>query len=184
MTGYLEEHLGRRIPTKELAAWLDLDVDSIRRHYQSFGGIRPIAGGKILFFERNVVDALRGAQHAIENSERRSYPLEGASPETGPDQAETLRHQGRGFGMGGNRKEDGLGSEDRHGLFAPAMGGKVPRSRKGIRQKNLQRQEAGTAGTVRGKDRQGQGSPDDRKPAVPGNKPHAGQGFSSTQSAI
>ena len=33
MTAYLEEQLGRRIPTKELAAWLDLDVDTILRNY-------------------------------------------------------------------------------------------------------------------------------------------------------
>lgn len=184
MTAYLEEQLGRRIPTKELATWLDLDVDSIRRHYQSFGGIRPIAGGKILFFERNVVDALRGAQHAIENSERRTYPVEGAGPEAGPDQAKTLRQQGRSLGMGGNRKKGGLGGDDRHGLLAERLGGKVPRSRSKVRQKNLQCQEAGTAGTVRGENRKRQGRSVDCEPAGPSDEPHAGQGFGGPQSPI
>lgn len=38
MTAYLEDHLGRRIPTKELAKWLDLDVD------QSDDIIKPSVG--------------------------------------------------------------------------------------------------------------------------------------------
>ena len=67
MSKFLEEHLGHRIPTKELARWLDLDVDAVRRHYEAFGGIRPIPGGRILFFERNVVDALRGSNHGIKD---------------------------------------------------------------------------------------------------------------------
>lgn len=94
MTAFLEEQLGRRIPTKELAEWLGLDVDAVRRHYQAFGGIRPIPKGKILFFERNVVDALTGSNHGIEDTEGRSYSLEGAGPEDGPDQTETLQHEG------------------------------------------------------------------------------------------
>lgn len=115
-TPHLEDKLGRRIPTKELAAWLQLDVDSLRRHYQAFGGIRPIPNGKILFFERNVVDALRGAYHAVEDHKRWAYSLEGESPEAWTDQTETVRHQGTGSGMGGRRKKGGL-EPDRHGLF-------------------------------------------------------------------
>ena len=65
MSAFLEEHLGRRIRTADLARWLGLDVASVRRNYTAFGGVRPIPGGKILFFERNVVDALRGGQHGI-----------------------------------------------------------------------------------------------------------------------
>ena len=124
MVSYLEEHLGRRISTKELAVWLQLDVDSLRRHYDAFGGIRPVPGGKILFFERNVVDALRGKYHAVEDHERWTYPVERENSEERPDQAETVRHQGASPGMGGARKKGGLES-DRHGLFTPGVGGKI-----------------------------------------------------------
>ncbi len=124
MTTYLTEHLGRRIPTKELAEWLQLDVDSLRRHYASFGGIRPVPNGKILFFERNVVDALRGAYHAVKDNERWPHPVEGAGPEEWTDKAEIIRHENRSAGVGGSGKKGRL-EPDRHGLLGAAMGGKV-----------------------------------------------------------
>lgn len=121
MTTYLTEHLGRRIPTKELAEWLQLDVDSLRRHYASFGGIRPVPNGKILFFERNVVDALRGAYHAVKGGE--DGAVEGAGPAEWTDKAEIIRHENRSAGVGGSGK--GRLEPDRHGLLGAAMGGKV-----------------------------------------------------------
>ena len=145
MTAFLEEQLGRRIPTKELAEWLGLDVDAVRRHYQAFGGIRPIPKGKILFFERNVVDALRGSKHGIEDNEGRSCPLEGAGPEDGPDQAETLQYQGGGLGMGGAGTRCRLGGDDRHGLLPEGLGGKVPRPRRKVRPQDVQRETSGPA---------------------------------------
>ena len=126
MSIYLEEHLGRRIRTADLARWLGLDVASIRRNYTAFGGIRPVPGGKILFFERNVVDALRGGQHGIENTEERAYPMAGAGPETGPDQTEDLQHAGGSPGMGGERTRKRLGGDDRHCLFPAGLGREVP----------------------------------------------------------
>ena len=172
MTTYLEEHLGRRIPTKELAAWLQLDVDAVRRHYQAFGGIRPVPGGKILFFEANVVDALRGEYHGIKDSERRTYPVERPSPEEWTDQAETLQHQGRSLGMGGRGKKSGLG-EDRHGLLPAGMGGKVSGPQPEVRQKNLHGEKAGISGTVRGKNRQ---KAADSEPERSCKQPDSGQG--------
>ena len=156
MTAYLEEQLGRRIPTQELSDWLQLDVDSVRRHYQAFGGIRPVPGGKILFFERNVADALRGVSHAVKDHERRAYPMERQSPEEWTDQAEDMQHQGRGSGMGGAGKKNGLGDHDRHGLFSARLGGDVSRPCRQVRQENVQRKTAGSEGVVRRKNRQGQ----------------------------
>ena len=125
MSTFLEEHLGRRIPTEKLARWLGLDVAAVRSNYTAFGGVRPISGGKILFFERNVVDALRGGQHGIENTEERAYPLAGACPETGQDQAENLQHAGGSPGLGGERTRKRLGSDDRHGLLSQGLGREV-----------------------------------------------------------
>ena len=145
MTAFLDEHLGRRISTRELAAWLGLDVDAVRRNYQAFGGIRPIPKGKILFFERNVADALRSSKHGIEDNEGRAYSLEGAGPEDGPNQAETLQHQSGSFGMGGTGTRCRLGGEDRHGLLPEGLGGKVPRPRRKVRPQDVQREAAGPA---------------------------------------
>lgn len=40
MSTYLEEHLGRRIRTADLARWLGLDVASVRRNYTAFGELQ------------------------------------------------------------------------------------------------------------------------------------------------
>lgn len=176
MSKFLEEHLGHRIPTKELAHWLDLDVDAVRRHYEAFGGIRPIPGGRILFFERNVVDALRGSNHGIKDYERRTYPLEGAGSEAGPDSAETFRHQGGSSGMGGAGAESKLGGHDRYGLLPEALGRKVSGPRSQVRQENLQRKAPGPEKAVCRPNRQRQGNAADCEPVGSGGKSDAGQG--------
>ena len=81
---------GTRVPTKELAHCLDLGADAVRHHDEVLGGIRPILGGRILFFEHNEVDAVRGSNYDIKDYERQTYPLEGANSKTGPDAAETF----------------------------------------------------------------------------------------------
>ena len=157
MFTYLEEHLGKRIPTKALARWLQLDVEAVRRHYQSFGGIRPIPGGKILFFEKNVVCALRGEYHGIQDHERRSHPVEGASPEEWTNPAEVIRHQSASSGMGGRAKKNRL-EPDRHNLLLDRVGGKVSGSlSEEVLPKDISDKKTGVPESVRGK-RQGTAS--------------------------
>ena len=38
----IEVHLGRRISVKDVAEYLGLDIETVRRHYRDLGGIRHI----------------------------------------------------------------------------------------------------------------------------------------------
>lgn len=113
----LQHELGHRLTTKEVAEYLGLDEDSVRKHYQALGGVRPTGPtGRILFFEKLIVEALRRCSNAVEDQEARTDSLEGQSPEGSPDKTEALRHQGGSPGVGGAAARKRLG-EDRHGIF-------------------------------------------------------------------
>lgn len=124
---FLETQLGRRISTRTLATYLGLDEDVVRQHYEAFGGIRPTGPkGRILFFERNVTQALKkGEQNGIEEIEKRTYPLAGASSAGRTDQVQDLSHQSGSAGMGGRNAGQELGGDDRHGLLAAGLGEQV-----------------------------------------------------------
>ena len=112
----LEQELGRRLTTKQVSNFLGLDEDSVRKHYQALGGIRPTGpNGRILFFEKNIVDALRRT-YAFEDQEARTNPLDGQSPEGRDDPAKTLPDQSRSAQMGSGAARRRL-VEDRHGIF-------------------------------------------------------------------
>jgi hypothetical protein len=64
----LREKLGRKVSIKELAEYLGLDIETVRRHYRSLGGIR--LGRRILFFENLIVEAIREVCHAIQEEEK------------------------------------------------------------------------------------------------------------------
>lgn len=116
MKKVLEEKLGRRLSTRELAEYLGVDIDHLRRNYEAFGGIRPVSGGRILFFEQNVVDALRG-NHGIENQKKRPYSLGRTSPKARCDTPEVVGQQNGSFGLGSGTTKSRL-EQDRHRLLA------------------------------------------------------------------
>ena len=134
---YIEKELGRCLTADDLSRIFGIDKDSIRRHYKAFGGIRPTGpSGRILFFERNVVDALRSA-HALEDPEKWPSQMERKSSEERDHPAKTVRHQGGSLGVGSRGEEKGLEQGDRHGLFPAAVGGKVSGSRGKIQSQDL-----------------------------------------------
>lgn len=116
----LERELGRRLSTKEVAAYLGLDEDTARKYYQEIGGIRPTGPkGRILFFERNVVSALkRKDPYANEDEEEWTDSMESQSAEGQESQDEIFRHKKGGVGLGSRGKTEGLVDvDDRHGIL-------------------------------------------------------------------
>lgn len=112
----LDRELGRRLTTKETAAYLGLDEDSVRKHYQALGGIRPTGPrGRILFFEKLIVKAMRRS-YALESQEAREDTVDGQSAERRPDQAEAVRDQDSGSDLG-SRTAKGKLVRDTHGIF-------------------------------------------------------------------
>jgi len=115
----LDKELGRKLSAKELAEYFCLDEDIIRKHFQSFGGIRPTGpNGRILFFENLVISAMR-RQYALEDNEARPHPLDGSCTEGRGDTTAAVRHESRGPKVGGRRAGCRL-VEDRHGVLESA----------------------------------------------------------------
>ena len=53
----LEEHLGKTMNVKEVAAYLKIDTKTVRKYYLQLGGVR--FGRAYRFFERRINDAIQ-----------------------------------------------------------------------------------------------------------------------------
>ncbi|CCH49468.1 protein of unknown function [Pseudodesulfovibrio piezophilus C1TLV30] len=112
----LSQELGKRLSTKEVASFLGLDKETVRKHFEKLGGIQPTGPkGRILFFERNVVDALR-RNNALKNQEEWANSLEREGSKARRNQDEAVRHKNGRSRLGNQTKAGGL-VKDRHGLF-------------------------------------------------------------------
>jgi hypothetical protein len=114
----LNQSLGQKLTTQEVAAYMGLDEDTVRKYYKEIGGIRlPGPKGRILFFEKNIVYALsRRNDYAFKDNEEWTDSMERESAEGRINQTKGVRHEEGGSGMGGQKKKGGL-DEDRHGIF-------------------------------------------------------------------
>ena len=113
----LSQELGQKLSTKEVGSFLGFDEDTVRKHYRKLGGVRPTGPkGRILFFEMNVVDALR-RNYALEDTEGWSSTLEREDSEGREDQAKAVRYEGGSTCLGNRTKKGGL-VEDRHDIFS------------------------------------------------------------------
>ena len=57
---YLEENLGKTLTVQEVAAYLGLDPQTVRRYYKQLGGMR--FGRSYRFFEKEVKNAIQAWQ--------------------------------------------------------------------------------------------------------------------------
>jgi len=55
----LQAELGRPVTAEELAKFLGVDADYVRKHHRVFGGIRPPGGRRIWFFENLIAESVR-----------------------------------------------------------------------------------------------------------------------------
>jgi hypothetical protein len=115
----LNKELGRRLSTREVAEYLELDEDTVRKYYEQIGGIRPTGPkGRILFFEKNIVNALSRSDYAFKDNEERTNSIQGQSSEEQGNQDETIQNRKGGQKLGSRATENGLVGEDRHGIFS------------------------------------------------------------------
>ena len=103
----LKQELGKTLTTEEVAAYLGVDVRTVRQYYHVLGGIR--LGRRYVFFERSVIHAVQAWRQVDgPGAEGREEAREGLSDQKGStavgsrDAAKTHRS---------------LEQEDRHGLF-------------------------------------------------------------------
>lgn len=96
---------------------MGIDEDTVRKYYEDIGGIRPMGPkSRILFFEKNIVSALRRKAYAFEHKEERTNSMDGKSSKEWTNQTETFQDAKGGTGLGSRRKNKGLVS-DRHGIL-------------------------------------------------------------------
>jgi len=103
----LDENLGKVLRPKDLAGYMGLDEKTIRQYYHELGGIR--LGRRILFFEKEVIDA-------VQKRSKMGSPSESQWEEEGED----LPEQERGNRLGKRKpvksRRDMVG-EDKHGVL-------------------------------------------------------------------
>jgi len=113
----LDNELGRRLSTCEVAQRLGVSESTVRRYASKFGGVR-IGQRNIIFFERKLIDAISKLQQ-----EQRQIPMDGPSGHQRKAEAQTVCQQASGFEMGNGRKgkmalPDPANRPDPHGLLA------------------------------------------------------------------
>jgi excisionase family DNA binding protein len=103
----LTEQLGKSMTSQEVAAYLDIDVKTVRKYYRELGGIR--LGRHYRFFEKEICNAVQKKKQMDSPGEER-WTTEG----------ESIPDQEGGLGLGECSKQTTrkrMEREDRHGLF-------------------------------------------------------------------
>ena len=99
----LTEKLGKRLTTQEVAEYLGVDAETVRRYYHSLGGIR--LGRLILFFENLVIQEIRGNSHALQEEEKEQGGVDSRCDAPGQEVLQNIRYQGASIGLGVRNKK-------------------------------------------------------------------------------
>ena len=98
----LEQNLGKPLTAKDVAEYLNLDTETVRRHYEDLGGIR--LGSRILFFENLIVEEIRRKSHAVQEKEEEQNRVDSRGDASRQEILQGLQNQERGFIMGSGNK--------------------------------------------------------------------------------
>lgn len=109
------EKLGRPMSAQEVAAYLNIDVKTVRKYYKELGGIR--IGNRYKFFEMEVCNAVQKNR-----SERRqdTNDLYRTSEEKREEDKQTIQDEKRSSDVGVTNEKlvrRRLEQKDRHGIF-------------------------------------------------------------------
>ncbi len=106
----LRTNLGKKMTAREVAEYLGLDIETVRRHYIALGGIR--LGRRILFFENLIIEAIREACYAIQEEEKEESGVGGRSDARGEEVLQGLCNESRRAELGSGNKKKALGNLD------------------------------------------------------------------------
>jgi hypothetical protein len=112
----LVETLGRKMTAQEVAEYLGVDAETVRRYYPYLGGIR--LGRLILFFENLVIQKIKERSHALQEDEKEQGGMGSRCHAPGEAVFQDIRNQGEGIGLGvGNKKRSRGRIDDPYGLL-------------------------------------------------------------------
>lgn len=109
------EKLGKPMSAQQVAAYLNIDVKTVRKYYQELGGIR--IGNRYRFFEEEVYNAVQESRSERKQDANRIYRTSEEKREEG---GKTIQDEKRGPGVGVTNEKlvrKRLEQKDRHGLF-------------------------------------------------------------------
>jgi len=112
----LGEHLGRRLSVEDVAEYFGVDMETVRRHYRTIGGIR--LGRRILFFENLIVAAIKETSHALQAKEQGQGGVGSRSDAPREAVLQDIPFEGRCPRVGiGNKKKAARKPNDPFGLL-------------------------------------------------------------------
>jgi hypothetical protein len=113
----IQSLLGSCLTAKDVAYYLQVDAEFVRKHYNELGGMR--LGRRILFFENLLVEAIRRNCGALQGEES-EWPVEREGNEEEHDQNQAVQDKGRSDRLGGHAKKAAARQvleRDTHGIF-------------------------------------------------------------------
>jgi hypothetical protein len=99
----LIEKLGKRLTAKEVAKYLGIDAETVRRYYHSLGGIR--LGRLILFFENLIIHAIKENSHALQEEEKEQGGVDSRCDAPREEVLQNIRYQNQGTCVGVRNKK-------------------------------------------------------------------------------
>jgi hypothetical protein len=106
----LRDSLGKRLTSQEVADYLGVDVETVRRYYQRLGGIR--LGRLILFFENLMIDAIKETRHAIQEKEKEQGAVDSRCDARGKKVLQDIRYESPSDSLGVRNKKKSRGKPD------------------------------------------------------------------------
>ena len=100
----LTETLGKRLTAQEVAEYLGVDAETVRRYYNSLGGIR--LGRLILFFENLIIQAIKENCHALQKEEKEQGGMDSRCNEARQEILQDIRHESQSTGLGVRSKKN------------------------------------------------------------------------------
>jgi len=112
----LTETLGKRLTAQEVAEYLGVDAETVRRYYHNLGGIR--LGRLILFFENLMIDKIKEKSNAIQKKEKEQDGVDSRCDAQREEVLQDIRYQNRSARLGiRNKKKSGRKSDDPFGIL-------------------------------------------------------------------
>jgi cystathionine beta-lyase family protein involved in aluminum resistance len=112
----LIETLGKRLTVPEVAKYLGVDAETVRRYYQDLGGIR--LGRLILFFENLMIDTIKENSHAIQKKEKGQNRMDSRCDAQREEVLQDIQYQDRRDILGiRNKKKSGRKPDDPFGIL-------------------------------------------------------------------
>ena len=114
----LTNTLGKRLTAQEVADYLAIDVETVRRYYKHLGGIR--LGRLILFFDNLVIDAIKEKSYAVQEKEKEQGGVDSRCYAQREEVLQDIQHQNRSNRLGiRNKKKSGRKPNDPFGVLEP-----------------------------------------------------------------